>query len=134
MDSYSDSNRSYNSSVSLSNISSIQAQHINQQNLCVMSCTNIEDLITCDGPLHSTLNYPLNSTQLEPLHNVPKYPSSPRVTTVSRQPSVKREAHHDVLKHTYSTATKNNIKRKMKRYRKEFYKNGLTSFHMLAVV
>ena len=129
--SYSDSNLSDSSSISVSNISSIVVH--NQQHACEMSCSNLEDVLHPDQPLQSTFNYPLNSTQRDTTHHV-QSTSSQRGNVAGRSSCFRQEVRDGVHTANYSVSTKNNIKRKMKLYRKQIYKHGITSLHVLAVV
>ena len=131
MSSYSDSNLSDSSSISLSNISSIVVH--SHQHSFEMSCSNLEDVLHPDQPLQSTFNYPLNSTQRDTTQHV-QSTSSQRGNIAGRSSCFRQEVRDCVHKANYSVSTKNNIKRKMKQYRKQIYKHGISGLHVLAVV
>lgn len=117
IDSYSDTEPS---TISVSDISFIE----NYPN----ALTCMESYIECsepqNGPLHSTLNYPLNSTQIDVPCNTH--------CSLSYNPVGRYDK--DVSYQVYNVTSKRIIIRKMKQFRKQLRKHGLVKFHMLAVL
>lgn len=111
------------------------------------SCRHLTDASWCDdvgvdvqqhhhhavdlpAPLHSTLMYPLNST------TTCTCTTRTQTVTGTQPPGIGQQAEKNIHVHkaNYCASTKNNLKRKMKMYRRQLRKHGLISFHVLAVL